>query len=64
MPVVHIENCRDAFLTNCFALPGTDVFLKLSGQNTANISLKGNDLSKAKTPLHVGDNVSQGEIRD
>jgi hypothetical protein len=64
MPVVNMESCRDVFLTNCFALPGTDIFLKLSGQDTANISLKGNDLRKAKTPLHVGDNVSQGEIRD
>jgi len=64
MPVVNMENCRDAFLTNCFALPGTDVFLKVSGQDTANLSLKANDLSKAETPVRVSDDVSQDQIRD
>ena len=48
MPVVMMENCQNSLLTKCFAFPGTDVFLELDGQRTANISVTGNDLSKAK----------------
>jgi len=48
MPVIMMENCQNSFLTKCFALPGTDVFLELDGERTANISVTGNDLSKAK----------------
>jgi len=62
MPVVLMENCRDIFLTKCFALPGTDVFLKLCGKDTANISLAGNDLSKAKTPVELAADVAESQV--
>ena len=64
MPVVVMENCRDCFLTKCLALPGTDSFLGIRGENTANISLAGNDLSKAKTALELAPDVPDGQIRD
>ncbi len=63
MPVVVMENCRDSFLTKCFALPGTDTFLGISGENTANISLAGNDLSKARIPVGLAPDVSQEQVR-
>ncbi|MHC4629390.1 MAG: glycoside hydrolase family 28 protein [Planctomycetota bacterium] len=73
MPVVVMENCRSAFLTECFALPGafltecfalpgTGVFLTVDGPNTANISLVGNDLSRAKVPVDPSAQVPQGQI--
>jgi hypothetical protein len=62
MPVVMMENCRNAFLTQCFALPETDVFLGVGGPNTANISLAGNDLSKAEAPVKPSAEVPEGQI--
>jgi hypothetical protein len=62
MPVVMMENCRSAFLTECFALPGTNVFLKVDGPDTANISLAGNDLSKAKVAVEPSAQVPRGQI--
>jgi len=48
MPVVILENCRDSLISNCMALPQTDVFLKITGEQTKNISLQGNDFSRAR----------------
>jgi len=63
MPVVTMENCRNAFLTKCLALPGTDIFLGIKGEDTANISLVGNDLSKAKTGMELSPEVSKEQVR-
>ncbi len=63
-PVIVMENCRNAFFTKCFALPGTDIFLGISGEDTANISLVGNDLSRAKKGVELSANVSKREVRD
>jgi hypothetical protein len=62
-PVVAMENCRDTFLTGCIALPGTEVFLKASGKDTANISLLGNDLNRAKVPVELSPEVTKDEVR-
>jgi hypothetical protein len=64
MPVVMMENCRNVFLTECFALPGTDIFLEVSGEDTANISLVGNDLSSAKTDVKLSAKVSKEQVRN
>ena len=39
VPVVLMENCRNALLTGCLALPNTGIFLGLAGKETANISI-------------------------
>ena len=49
--VVNMHNCQRMFVTNCFAPPGTPVFLGLSGKNTNGISLAGNDLSEVVQPI-------------
>ncbi|MHC4426393.1 MAG: glycoside hydrolase family 28 protein [Planctomycetota bacterium] len=64
MPVVIMENCRNAFLTKCFALAQTDIFLGVDGEDTANISLAGNDLSGAKTGVKLSSEVSKGQVRN
>ncbi len=60
--VVVMENCRDGFLSNCKALPGTDVFLSVTGENTSNISLAANDLKEAGTAVQVAPDVTKKEV--
>jgi hypothetical protein len=64
IPVMMMENCRDCLLTGCLALPNTGVFLGLAGQETADISLKANDLTSAKEAVHASEGVSKEAIRD
>ena len=61
-PVVVMEDCRDGFLSNCKALPGTDVFLSVTGDKTKNISLTANDLKQAKTAVQVASDVTKTEV--
>jgi polygalacturonase len=53
VPVVMMEDCRNTLLTGCLALPNTGVFLGLAGKETANISLKANDLTSARKVISV-----------
>jgi len=62
MPVIVMENCRAAFLTKCFAPPGTGVFLGVDGENTADISLTGNDLNRAKTSVRLSATVPAKQV--
>ncbi|MHC4327662.1 MAG: glycoside hydrolase family 28 protein [Planctomycetota bacterium] len=62
-PVVVMDNCRDGFLSSCKALPRTDVFLKVGGDKTENISVVGNDLSQARIQVQSGPEVKKTEIR-
>lgn len=50
-PVVELTNVEDAFIYDCFPKPGTDVFLKLNGGQTANITVSGNNFRHVKTPV-------------
>jgi hypothetical protein len=60
--VVVMEDCRDGFLSNCKALPGTDVFLSVTGEKTSSISLAANDFKQAGTPVQVGSDVTKTEV--
>ena len=64
VPVVMMENCRDTLLTACQAAPSTGVFLALAGEQTANITLKANDLTHACNPIQTSESVPRGAIRD
>ena len=64
VPVVMMEDCRDAFLTKCFAFPETGIFLAVTGKETANISLKGNDLGAARKPIYLSEDIRKRAIRD
>jgi hypothetical protein len=59
-----MEDCRNALLTGCLALPNTGVFLGLAGKETANISLKANDLTAAGEAIHASEEVSKEAIRN
>lgn len=60
--VVVMEDCRNGSLSNCKALPGTDVFLTVSGEKTNNISLTANDLKQAGTAVKVASDVKKTEV--
>ena len=62
-PLVDIHNCQRMSLTSCFAAPGTPLFLRLSGKSTKGISLVGNDLSEAASPVAQGDDVPPHAVR-
>lgn len=64
VPVVMMEDCRDTFLTKCFALPGTGVFLSVAGKETANVSIKSNDFRAAYKPMCLSEEVRKEAIRD
>lgn len=61
-PVVLLENCRDGFLSSCKAAPEVEVFLNVKGQDTRRISLAGNDLCQARTPVQLGPEVNKQEV--
>ncbi len=63
VPVVRLEDCRNAFLTGCFALPNTGVFLGLAGNETADVSLQANDLTSAREAVHVSEEVPNEAVR-
>lgn len=64
VPVVMMEDCHNALLTSCLALPNTDVFLGLAGRETTDIALKANDLTFAKEAVGMADEVPKEAIRD
>jgi hypothetical protein len=64
VPVVMMKDCRNTFLTGCLALPNTGVFLGLAGKETANISLKANDLTAAGKAVDISEEVPSGAIRN
>lgn len=49
--IADLTNTEDAFFYNSFPVSGTDIFLKLSGEQTKGIVLKNNNLRNVKTPV-------------
>jgi hypothetical protein len=64
VPVVMMENCRNALLTACQAAPNTGVFLALTGAETTNIAFKANDLANARKAVQISENVPPKAIGD
>ena len=58
-PVIHLTNVDDAFLYNSFPRPGTEIFLKVSGEKSKNIALEGNNFRHVKTPVVKDKDVTQ-----
>jgi hypothetical protein len=63
-PVVKMKNVRDAFIQGCRAFPGTGSFLELTGKNSGNILLVGNDLSAAKNHFVLKDDALKRAIEE
>jgi hypothetical protein len=56
-PVIRIKNVQGAFVHNCQASAGTDVFLHVEGENTREIVLDGNHLARARRALFIAPDV-------
>jgi hypothetical protein len=59
--LIELINVKDAFLRDSNPKPGTDIFLKLRGENTKNIILQGNNLKNVKTEV-VQDETVPGNV--
>ena len=62
-PVVTMHNCRDMLLTNNLAPLGTRVFLGLTGNKTAHISLAANDLTNAENKVTQSKDVPKAALK-
>jgi hypothetical protein len=63
-PVVHMTNARRVFVHGCRALVGTSTFMRLGGKKTESVRALGNDLSEAKVPFILDDNVDKHVLTD
>ncbi len=61
-PAIRLVNTRDAFLHGCRAAPGTSAWVQLSGAQTANVTLVGNELSAAASPLEAAQDVPKQAV--
>jgi hypothetical protein len=64
LPVISLQDCRQMLITNCQPAAGTPVFVGLSGKRSDQISLVGNDLSKAISPVVRADEIAADAVRD
>jgi hypothetical protein len=55
--VIRLSNVDGAFVHGCQASAGTEVFLQTEGETTQGIVLSGNDLSRARRPIALAENV-------
>ena len=61
-PVVMLNQVTDALIRNCRASDGTEVFLKIAGAGTRGIRLKNNDVTQAKVPCELGNDLAPGAV--
>ena len=62
-PAVALENVADAWIRNSRAPEGTGTFLKVSGKDSRDISLTGNDLRKARKVFVTDPEASTGSVQ-
>jgi hypothetical protein len=62
-PILSLRSVHDCFVQGSRALPGTATFLKLSAATSSRVHAVGNDLSAAKQPFLVADDVPAGVLR-
>jgi len=61
LPAIELIDCRRVILRDSVAAPGTESFLRLTGENTANVHLTGNILGQATRTL-VLDHVDRSAV--
>jgi polygalacturonase len=62
--VVRLIGCRDVMVAGAKAPEETRVFLSVDGAASKNITLTGNDLSKAGKAVETGEDVPAGAVTD
>jgi len=63
-PVIALQDCRQLLITGCQPASDTPVFVGLSGKQSDQISLVGNDLSKAISPVVRAEEVAADAVKD
>lgn len=58
-----LNQVQRALVRNCWALPGTSIFLKIMGRDTRDILLDGNDFSLARKPVEFSGEVEVKNIK-
>ncbi len=61
-PIVHLDNVDHAFVHGCRAHPGTPVFLRVAGERSADIVLRGNHLAQAQQSIWVAAEVRRDAV--
>jgi hypothetical protein len=59
-PFISLRNVRRALVGRSFAPPGTNVFLLVSGEKTAQVNAIANDLHEARKAFEITSDVPQG----
>jgi polygalacturonase len=59
VPIIDLKEVNDAFIYNAFPVAGSDMYLKISGEKTKNISLGNNNFKHTKTPV-----VTEGKVTE
>jgi len=62
-PILYLENCQQVLVSSCIALPGAGTFLGVSGMNSADISLAGNDLHAAHEKIRLDGGAAGEAVR-
>lgn len=58
-PVIELKNVEDVFIHSAFPVPGTDVYLKVTGEKSKLITIDGNNFRHVKNPIVKGDEVKE-----
>ena len=62
VPAISLKNVSDVMIRNSRAPEGTATFLKVSGPDSRDISLFGNDLRKAKVAIQLDPDVEKAAV--
>lgn len=61
-PVLFFGNVTDAVIRDTRALKGTKLFLQLTGKDSRNVVLRGNDFRSSATPYRLDSTVSKDAV--
>jgi len=60
LPMIRLDQIKDAIVRGC--QPVGDTFVHVTGEETRNIMIVGNNLAKIKNPVKVGTDIPKGEV--
>ncbi|MDR2938539.1 MAG: glycoside hydrolase family 28 protein [Prevotellaceae bacterium] len=61
-PIVDLRNVKNAYIYNCSPLAATDIFARISGENTERVVMKYNNFVNVQKPLEKGYGVKDTDV--
>ncbi len=61
-PVIELSDVKNAYFYGNSTLPGTETYLKISGENTRDITLGGNNFRYSKNPVEIASDVNADAV--